>query len=101
MKRCARWHCSLLGDIGEAVDEELLCDRAGDLCREVGSFVDGLVAEGIHAVAAGCGGLCSAIPSASKTVVEGYHMYEPDPRLMRKERPTSATGKSVYALFVP
>ncbi|KAL8426516.1 hypothetical protein Efla_004881 [Eimeria flavescens] len=94
LERCMRWHWSLFEDVGEAIDQEILCDRTNGLFREFGEFVDNLVAEGIHAVSFSCAGLCSAIPSRSRTIVEGYPLYEPDPKLIRKERPTSATGNA-------
>lgn len=87
-----RWHCSLFEEMGDAIDQEILCDRTGGVFREFGEFVDNLVAEGIHAISFSCAGICGAIPGRSRTIVEGYPMYEPDPRFIRKERPTSATG---------
>ncbi|KAL8444215.1 hypothetical protein Emed_006336 [Eimeria media] len=94
LDRCMRWHWSLFEEVGDAIDQEILCDRTGGVFREFGEFVDNLVAEGIHAVSFNCAGLCSAIPGRSRTIVEGYPLYEPDPKLIRKERPTSATGNA-------
>ncbi|KAL8275065.1 hypothetical protein Esti_000944 [Eimeria stiedai] len=94
LERCMRWHWSLFGEIGDAIDQEILCDRTGGVFGEFGEFVDNLVAEGIHAVSFNCAGLCSAIPGRSRTIVEGYPLYEPDPKMIRKERPTSATGNA-------
>lgn len=88
-----RWHCSLFEEVGDAIDQEILCDRAGGIFREFGEFVDNLVAEGIHTISLNCAGLCGTIPGRSHTIVEGYPMYEPDPQYIRKERPTSATGQ--------
>lgn len=93
LERCMRWHCSLFEEVGDAIDQEILCDRAGGIFREFGEFVDNLVAEGIHTISLNCAGLCGTIPGRSHTVVEGYPMYEPDPQYIRKERPTSATGQ--------
>ncbi|KAL8455646.1 hypothetical protein Emag_000468 [Eimeria magna] len=98
LDRCMRWHWSLFEEVGDAIDQEILCDRTGGIFREFGEFVDNLVAEGIHAVSFNCAGLCSAIPGRSRTIVEGYPLYEPDPKLVRKERPTSATVKYVLQL---
>ncbi|OEH77140.1 hypothetical protein cyc_05769 [Cyclospora cayetanensis] len=94
LERCMRWHWSLFEEVGSAIDQEILCDRTGGLFREFGEFVDNLVAEGIHAVSFGFAGLFSAIPGRSRTIVEGYPMYEPEPKFIRKERPTSATGSA-------
>ncbi|CDJ66763.1 hypothetical protein, conserved [Eimeria necatrix] len=94
LERCMRWHCSLFEEVGDAIDQEILCDRAGGIFREFGEFVDNLVAEGIHTISLNCAGLCGSIPGRSHTIVEGYPMYEPDPQYVRKERPTSTTGNA-------
>lgn len=89
-----KWHWSLFEELGDAVDQDILCDRAGGIFREFGEFFDNLIAEGIHAFSTNCAGICSSIsiPNPSRAIVEGYPMYEPDPVMIRKERPTSATG---------
>lgn len=89
-----RWHCSLFEDVGEAIDQELLCDAAGGVFREFGEFLDNLIAGGIHAVSSNCAGVCNSIPSRSRTFIEGYPLYEPQPKFIRQERPTSATGNA-------
>ncbi|CDJ49587.1 hypothetical protein, conserved [Eimeria brunetti] len=94
LERCMRWHCSLFEEVGDAIDQEILCDRAGSVFRECGEFIDNLVAEGIHAISFNCASLCGAIPGRSRILVDGYPMYEPDPLFLRKERPTSATGNA-------
>ncbi|CDJ30360.1 uncharacterized protein EMH_0028460 [Eimeria mitis] len=94
LERCMRWHCSLFEEVGDAIDQEILCERAGSVFRECGEFIDNLVAEGIHAISLNCASICGAIPGRSRTFVEGYSMYEPDPQFIRKDRPTSATGNA-------
>ncbi|CBZ54550.1 conserved hypothetical protein [Neospora caninum Liverpool] len=90
--RLARWQCSLCGDIAAAVDEELLeCTNIGG-CTEAGDRVDQFVAEGIHGLAEYLRSSCAGWLRGSQRMVEGYPLYEPDPALCRKERPTSLTG---------
>ncbi|PFH35769.1 hypothetical protein BESB_054200 [Besnoitia besnoiti] len=90
--RLARWHCSLCGDVAAAVDEELLGFAGSGPCGEAGDRVDQFVAEGIHGLAEYLKHSCFALPRVPQRVVEGYPLYEPDPSLSRKERPTSLTG---------
>ncbi|KFH00295.1 hypothetical protein TGVAND_235340 [Toxoplasma gondii VAND] len=92
LERLARWHCSFCGDIAAAVDDELLgCTSIGG-CTEAGDRVDQYVAEGIHGLAEYVRRSCAGWMRGSQRVIEGYPLYEPDPALCRKERPTSLTG---------
>ncbi|PHJ18288.1 hypothetical protein CSUI_007881 [Cystoisospora suis] len=90
--RWAQWHCSLCGDVGEAFDENILGCPGIAACGETGECVDQLVAEGIQGLAHCMKNNCFSWPRGAQQVIEGYPLYEPDPTLCRKERPTSLTG---------
>lgn len=97
--RWARWHCSLCGDVGVALDEDILGCPGIAACGETGECVDQLVAEGIQGLAHCVKNSCFPWPRGAQHVIEGYPLYEPDPALCRKERPTSLTGNAFQSCY--